>query len=78
MSAKNKPNHTFSPGSYGCHEALHMASYLATQVSNELCDHPSVLLNPKWHKLADKAADALAELYSAIGSGHFAAVLEDK
>lgn len=60
----------FAPGTFGCHEALHMTSVLVNTVSEHLVEHPAIMLNPSWHALAEKAADALAELYQAIGQEH--------
>ena len=60
----------FKPGTLGCHEALHMASYFAGAVDEELCEHPAIKRNPKWLALATKAADALGDLYNAIGRDH--------
>jgi hypothetical protein len=60
----------FAPGSYGCHEALHVASMLEALVDERLCDHPAVLLNPEWFALAKKAQEALFALYQAIGDAH--------
>ena len=60
----------FVPGSFGCHEALHMASFLAGAVSEELIEHPTVKANPEWSKLANDACDALMELYHKIGAAH--------
>lgn len=60
----------YSPGSWGCHEALHMASFLTSAVSDELCEHPAVKANPEWAKLANKACDSLMTLYQKIGAKH--------
>lgn len=60
----------FEPGSFGCHEVLHMSLYLAEQVEGQLCDHPAIAGKPEWKKLADKAADSLQELYQALGREH--------
>ncbi|MDK1489401.1 hypothetical protein QN219_04935 [Sinorhizobium sp. 7-81] len=60
----------FAPGTHGCHEALHVASMLGDFVDERLCNHPAVLLNPEWYRLASAAQDALFELYQAIGSAH--------
>ncbi|MQX70114.1 hypothetical protein [Sinorhizobium meliloti] len=60
----------FTPGTHGCHEALHVASMLGDLVDGQLCNHPAVLLNPEWYSLAEKAQDALFELYQAIGNAH--------
>ncbi|SDE25460.1 hypothetical protein [Rhodospira trueperi] len=58
------------PGSYGCHEALHMASFLMEAVDGHLMEHPAVTLNPEWFALAAQAHDALFALYQAIGAAH--------
>jgi hypothetical protein len=55
---------------YGRHEALHMASFLAKSVAGELCEHAAVQAVPEWSELADKALDALHDLYQAIGRVH--------
>lgn len=60
----------YEPGSFGCHEALHMAFYLAGQVETQLCDHPAIQLNAEWKKLADEASARLHALYQAIGQEH--------
>lgn len=60
----------FAPGSFGCHEALHMASVLAEMVEARLCEHPAVQMVPEWKALADRAAAALHDLYQAIGARH--------
>jgi len=60
----------YSPGTYGCHEALHMANYFAEAVEAQLAYHPAVILKPKWRKLADEAAEKLQQLYQEIGAEH--------
>jgi hypothetical protein len=60
----------FEPGTFGCHEALHMASFLAGAVDEELCNHPAIEQNPDWLKLARTAAQALADLHQKIGAAH--------
>ena len=60
----------FKPGGLGCHEALHMVSYLASAVEEEVVEHPAVAQNEEWLKLAQTAAKALADLYQAIGAEH--------
>ncbi|HEV7305191.1 hypothetical protein [Ensifer sp.] len=60
----------FSPGTHGCHEALHVASMLGDLVDGRLCDHPAVLMVPEWYALAERAQEALFDLYQAIGAAH--------
>lgn len=61
---------TYLPGSFGCHEALHIASVACDFVEKHVCDHPAIVLNAEWRALADKAVAALCELYQAIGKEH--------
>lgn len=65
-----KKRHDFQPGTLGCHEALHMASFLAHAVSKELCEHKAIAAKPEWKALADAAFDNLFNLYQAIGAEH--------
>jgi hypothetical protein len=55
---------------YGVHEILHMAAFLQRAVEAELCEHEAINLDPRWRKLADQAAEILADLYQAIGQNH--------
>jgi hypothetical protein len=63
----------FAPGSFGCHEALHMALVLSELVAERLGEHPAVRRDPAWKALADRASDALYDLYQAIGADHLEA-----
>jgi hypothetical protein len=60
----------FAPGSFGCHEALHMASVFAEMVDEKLGQHPAILLQPEWKAKADAAATLLFDLYQMIGAKH--------
>jgi len=60
----------YAPGTFGCHEALHMASFLALNVDEALCEHPSIQSRPEWRALAETARVALYDLYQAIGAAH--------
>ena len=60
----------YAPGSFGCHEALHMASVAADIVDRTLLEHPAIAAMPEWKTLADKAHQALFDLYQAIGEKH--------
>lgn len=59
----------FSPGTFGCHEALDRCSLFADLI-DEFSEHPAIVQNPEWRRLAESAATALADLYQAIGSAH--------
>ncbi|QIB32677.1 hypothetical protein [Ancylobacter pratisalsi] len=60
----------FAPGTFGCHEALHTASIVMNLVDERLCEHPAILANPDWYRLASEAHMALYNLYQAIGARH--------
>lgn len=60
----------FAPGTFGCHEALHTASIVMNLVDERLCEHPAILANPDWYRLASEAHTALYNLYQAIGARH--------
>ena len=55
---------------YLTHEALHMASFLMDAVARELSRHQAVARNTEWAALAEKAHDALFDLYQSIGARH--------
>lgn len=60
----------FSPGTHGCHEALHVASIYTDNIFRDLAGHPAIVADPKWYSLAMKAGNALFDLYQAIGAVH--------
>jgi 23S rRNA G2445 N2-methylase RlmL len=60
----------FAPGTYGCHEALHVANMMVEMLERHLGDHPAILSNPEWKARVDRAADELASLYQEIGAAH--------
>jgi pimeloyl-ACP methyl ester carboxylesterase len=66
----------FVPGSYGCHEALHVALLAAESVDAWLINHPAIAARPDWLGLAQKACDTLLELYDAVALKHLAATPE--
>ena len=60
----------FVPGSYGCQEALHLATVFGALVERELTEHNAIRQNPEWLALAEKSCTALYELYQKIGEVH--------
>lgn len=60
----------YEPGTFGCHEALHMASVIINMVDENLCSHPAIEQNPEWKAKACEASDALYDLYQMIGAKH--------
>jgi len=55
---------------YKRHEVLHMTSFLINAVATELLEHDAVIEIPEWRELAEKAHQALFDLYQAIGKVH--------
>jgi len=66
----NRDDDKYKPGTFGCHEALHMANVLAGLVERELCEHPAIAANVAWYAKAVRARDLLGELYQEIGVKH--------
>lgn len=60
----------YKPGSFGCHEVLHMTAFLSAAIDDNLMQHTAIKLNPKWWKLASEAHSKLFDLYQAIGEEH--------
>lgn len=70
VSNRSDSTDKFAPGSFGCHEALHLASVFRDMVEEHLVDHPAVQAKPEWKALAEQAMSALFDLYQAIGREH--------
>ncbi len=60
----------FAPGTFGCHEAMHMASVLCDEVGVRLGEHPAIEMNPVWHAKAMQAQELLFSLYQDIAQEH--------
>jgi hypothetical protein len=60
----------YSPGTYGCHEALHLTSVLINLIERELVEHPAIQAHPGWRDRANSAVNELASLYQEIGGVH--------
>ncbi|MFT6558338.1 hypothetical protein [Sneathiella sp.] len=56
------------PDEFQLHEALHMSLFLGEAVESQLIAHTFVKANPDCLELAEKANDALLELYQLIGA----------
>ena len=50
-----------------------MASVFMDSVDRHLCEHPAILANPEWFRLASEAQTALYNLYQSIGGAHLGA-----
>lgn len=59
----------YSPGSFGCHEALDRCELL-TKLVGDLGEHPAIKRNPAWEEQVVQAASILADLYQAIAREH--------
>jgi len=58
------------PGSLGCHELLDRTSMIANNLEEYVRSHPACVRNAEWFALAERAAEALHELYQKVGSEH--------
>ena len=60
----------YKPGSFGCHELLDRTSLAADIVERHVLSHPACIQNQEWFALAERAANALQELYQRVGEAH--------
>jgi hypothetical protein len=70
---ENETEPGYSPGSFGCHEALHVAYIMANMIDEQICQHLAVSQNPEWKNIADTARDLLHDLYHKVGASHLSA-----
>ena len=75
---EGSPPQGFEPGTFGCHEALHLASTFMIMVEQHLAEHPGVRANREWDALTTTALTALTDLYHAIRAAHLAAQLSSQ
>ena len=68
--AKIEHPEKFAPGSFGCHEVLHLTSTLEDMVAKHLVDHPAIMLDSDFYRRARDVHSALFDLYQAIGAKH--------
>lgn len=71
--ARVDDDNNYSPGSFGCHELLHITSVLSSMLEAEIIGHPACRANPEWTALAEEVARGLADLYQSIGANHLLA-----
>ncbi|MDE1992164.1 MAG: hypothetical protein KGI75_06650 [Rhizobiaceae bacterium] len=62
----------YAPGTFGCHEAMHTTSIMLDMTDDQLLQHPAILSDPAFYRLASDVHEALFALYQAIGSKHLA------
>ena len=70
---EGSPSEGFEPGTFGCHEALHLASTFRTMFEEHLAEHPAIRANPERDALATTAASAMSDLCDGIRDAHRAA-----
>jgi hypothetical protein len=62
----------FAPGSFGCHELLDRTATTLRTLEENVLEHGACVRVPQWFELAERAAEALRELYQRIGDEHLA------
>ena len=62
----------FAPGTFGCHEAMHTTSLMLDMTDDHLLQHPAILGDPEFYRLAGEVHEAFFALYQAIGEKHLA------
>lgn len=60
----------FGPGSFGCHEALHVTHLVVDLIERELVQHSAVLLDPSWFDRIREAQALLYRAYQEAGARH--------
>ncbi|MCI0642022.1 MAG: hypothetical protein L0Y72_11975 [Gemmataceae bacterium] len=67
---RNGEKGDFVPGGFGCHELLDRAMIMAKMTEKYVLEHAACSQNVEWQALAEKAVEALNELYQRIGATH--------
>jgi hypothetical protein len=67
----------FGPGSFGCHEAMHVTNLVVELIEQQLATHSAVLLDPYWFHNVREAQSLLYSAYNAIGGDHLSAPMPD-
>lgn len=60
----------YAPGTFGCHEAMHTTSLMLDMTDDHLLQHPAIVADPDFYRLAGEVHEALFALYQAIGEKH--------
>lgn len=60
----------YEPGSFGCHEALHLVYVFTDMFQRHIAEHPAIGLCPDWQKQTQKIGEMLGDLYQEIGQAH--------
>lgn len=67
----------YGPGSFGCHEALHVTNLVVELLERELAGHSAVLLDAFWYSKVREAQALLYTAYSQVAQDHLAAPLPE-
>lgn len=68
----------YGPGSFGCHEALHVTNLVVDLLERELAGHGAVLLDAFWYGKVREAQALLYTAYSQVAQVHLEATLPEK
>ncbi|WP_188408459.1 hypothetical protein [Agaricicola taiwanensis] len=68
----------YGPGSFGCHEALHVTNLVVELMERELAGHGAVLLDAFWYGKVREAQALLYSAYSQVAQVHLAAPLPEE
>ena len=63
----SKKNIGYGPGTFGLHEALHMAHVMSSLFDRELLDHPAIQSDKDLKARAEEISSGLADFYQAVG-----------
>lgn len=63
----------YGPGSFGCHEAMHVTQVVVDLIERELLSHSAVLLDSFWYGKVREAQALLRSAYTHVAEAHLAA-----
>lgn len=63
----------YGPGSFGCHEAMHVTQVVVDLMERELLAHSAVLLDSFWYAKVREAQSLLRSAYNHVAEHHLAA-----
>lgn len=65
----------YGPGSFGCHEAMHVTQVVVDLIEQELLSHSAVLLDAFWYGKVREARTLLRSAYNHVAQVHLEAPL---
>jgi len=65
----------YGPGSFGCHEAMHVTQVVVDLLERELLSHSAVLLDAFWYGKVREAQALLRSAYNHVAEAQLAAPL---